>query len=265
MASETYKKIIKDGKGRVRTVHLLIQLLIQHHAGVIYVGVVVDETTAVRAQDGLGNTTGRRRNPVGPLTREGETLQVTCELLVVLAGGGATAGRHALRASGTREGLVARRQLRGMVDRWSVGNRLTLVRLPDGLGQHVRVYHTVGEVGGKGRRVVVAQHCVDTRRSRRRRDSEVLGLQGDGKQLSSLLLLQHAHLVLEHPALEGALTLVLHALEGALLFADRQQVSLRKSGWLGDGCRNNARQSFRTYYHRVSQPEREGTRSEIME
>ena len=82
--------------------------------------------------------------------------------------------------------------------------------------------------------MVVAEDSVDTRGRGRRRDSEVLGLEGDAEQLSGLLLLKGAHLVLEHLALEGALTLMLHALESALLFADGQRVSLRKHDCLED-------------------------------
>lgn len=190
---------------------------------------------------------------------------MTCELLVVLARGRPTASRHALGATRTGKGLVARRQLRGVVDGGSVGYGLTLVRLPNCLRQHIRVYHMVGEAGGVSRRMVVAQHRVDTRRSRRRRDSEVLrSLQRDAEELPSLLLLEGAHLVLEHLALEGALTLVFHALESALLFADGQQVSLRKSQWGGDGGRDS-QQTCRTYYHRVSQPGEQGTRLGYME
>lgn len=74
--------------------------------------------------------------------------------------------------------------------------------------------------------MIIAQDRVDTRGRCRRRHSEMLGFQGDVEQLSGLLLLKGAHLVFEHLALEGALTLMLHALQGALLFAEGQHVSL---------------------------------------
>ena len=69
--------------------------------------------------------------------------------------------------------------------------------------------------------MVVAQHGVDAGRCSRRRHREMLGgLEGNSEQLSSLLLLKGAHLILKHLALEGALTLMLHAFERALMFAE---------------------------------------------
>ena len=162
----------------------------------------------------------RRRHALGPLTRERETLEMACELLIVLTSRSAAAGGHALGAAGAGEGLVARGHLRGVVDGGGVRDGLTLVRVPDGLGQDVRIHHRMGEMGRVSRRMVVAEHGVDPGRGRGGRDGEMLGgLEGDAEQLTGLLLLEGAHLILEHLALEGALALMFHTLEGALIFA----------------------------------------------
>ena len=78
------------------------------------------------------------------------------------------------------------------------------------------------------------------------------GLEGNSEELPSLLLLKGAHLILEHLALQGALALVLHALKSALMFAEKQQVSLRAHE--SSHKERDAQQTRPRYYRRVSQP-----------
>lgn len=119
--------------------HLLVQLLIQHHSRVVHAGVVTSKTSAVGAQDGLRDSPGVGGDPFCALAGKGQPLQMASKLLVMLTRGSAATRRHALGTAGPCEGLVAGRHLWGMVDGGCVGNRLALVRIANCFGQYVHI------------------------------------------------------------------------------------------------------------------------------
>ena len=113
------------------TVHLLVQLLIEHHANVVLltrtrmIALVVSPSS----HDRLWNWTGARCGPVRSFHSEYHPSEMLYQLLVAAARRSTTARWHALCTSETVPPVhtLTRSKLRREIDRRGISNRLAFV------------------------------------------------------------------------------------------------------------------------------------------
>lgn len=115
--------------------HFLIQLLVEHHSGIVSASIastlIVSVTPIPPLQDRCRHRRGHRRRTIGPIACEGQTLDLNSEIVVVAARGSASTSGHTFSTRGTRKTMTVSGRPIGKVgrevDRRGIGHRLALV------------------------------------------------------------------------------------------------------------------------------------------